>query len=136
MSPNAFSEVHKPSVFARVSPLLLVVLFSGICKPPKTQTRIWFCVRAETLEPFSVKTKETAVVFAQLVLFLSFQILFPHKQWLGLNEPLQSANTTKLNLNVSEKKVVSLQQIPSTFGGMSRYVELLTLYNFVTRKPE
>ena len=70
----AFSEVHKPSVFERVSALhiyrpLLVVLFSGICKPPKTQTRIWFCVRAETLEPFSIKTKETAVVFAQLVLF-------------------------------------------------------------------
>ena len=49
--------------------LCLLCSFSGICKPPKTQTRIWFCVRAETLEPFSVKTKETVVVFAQLVLF-------------------------------------------------------------------
>ena len=46
------------------------ILTSACCAllhiPPKTQTRIWFCVRAETLEPFSVKT---TVVFAQLVLF-------------------------------------------------------------------
>ena len=93
MSPNAFSEVHKPSVFARVSPLhiywpLLIVLFSGICKPPKTQTRIWFCVRAETLEPFSVKTKETAVVFAQLVLFSVIRNPVPSQTMAGTQRAL------------------------------------------------
>ena len=49
--------------------LCLLCSFLVYVNHPKTQTRIWFCVRAETLEPFSVKTKETAVVFAQLVLF-------------------------------------------------------------------
>ena len=66
--------------------------------------------------------------------FLSLEILFHHKHWLELNEPLQSANTTKLNLNVSEKKVVSLHQIPDKFGGMSRYFEILTLY--ITRNQK
>ena len=68
MSPTAFSEVHKPSVFAG----FLHFTYTDLCLlrsftyTTQTQTRIWFCVRAETLEPFSVKT---TVVFAQLVLF-------------------------------------------------------------------
>ena len=88
------------------------------------------------LSPSQQRQRKPQLFLLSWCYFLSLEILFHHEQWLGLNEPLQSANTTKLNLNVSEKKVVSLQQIPNTFGGMSRYVELLTLYNFITRKPE
>ena len=78
MSPNAFSEVQKPSVFTVVSALhtywpLLVVLVGGMCKPPKTQTRIWFCVRANRKKYLSLAqltmTLETSAVSSQLVLF-------------------------------------------------------------------
>ena len=51
MSPNVFSEFQKPSVFAVVTAVqtywpLLLVKVCGLCKPPKTQSRIWFSVRA------------------------------------------------------------------------------------------
>ena len=72
ISPNAF---HKPSLFARVSPLhiywpLLIVLFSGICKPLKLKLESGSASALKHLSPSQLrKTKETAVVFPQLVLF-------------------------------------------------------------------
>ena len=105
MSPNVFSEVQKPSVFTVVAALhtyrpSLIVLVRGMCKSPKTQTRIWFCIRANRNKNLSLAqltmTLETSIVSAFWVLFpLIRNLLFITKKHKKAPEsPTNGENST------------------------------------------